>query len=75
MSNQKLHPKQAKARHEAAFEAGGAVSNDNAPPMSASRRLLSGLSWAWIISSGAATCVWLAGAGWIAVKLFRWLVD
>ena len=76
MSNQKIQPKQGQARDgETAFQEGGTASNDNAPSKPAPQQWLSGLSWAWIILSGAATCAWLAGAGWMAVKLFRWLVD
>ena len=77
MSNQKIQPKRDKTREagETVNDAGKAF-NDNAPDESASgKRILSGLSWAWIVLSGAATCVWLAGVGWIAVKLFRWFVD
>lgn len=77
MSNQKKQPKQDKG-NRAGVAANGAepVFNDNARSEPASaQRLLGGLSWAWIVLSGTATCVWLAGVGWMAVKLFRWLVD
>jgi hypothetical protein len=36
---------------------------------------LGGLPWAWIALSGLATLVWLAGIGWVAVKLLRWLTE
>jgi hypothetical protein len=77
MSNQNIQSKQDKtAQVGAAFNETGTAFNDNAPSGSSSgKQLLGGLSWAWIVLSGVATCVWLAGVGWMAVQLFRWLVD
>ena len=76
MSNQNVQPKQDKADQAGVtFSDTGTAFNDNTPSKALSgKRLLGGLSWAWIILSGAATCVWLAGVGWMAVELFRWLV-
>jgi len=69
MNNQKLQSKKTPRR------SGGAL-NDNAPSRIASgRRSLRGLPRLWIVLSGLATLVWLAGIGWVAALLFRWLVD
>jgi hypothetical protein len=76
MSNRTIQPKR-----DMAHQAGTASNetekafNDNAPSKPGTdRRFRSGLSWAWIALSGMATCLWLIGVGWIAVKFFRWLV-
>lgn len=77
MGNQKIQQKDDSA-HQAGrpFNEAGTVLNDNAPPQPASgKEFLGGLSWALVVLSGVATCVWLAGVGWMAVKAFRWLVD
>jgi hypothetical protein len=70
MNSQKQQLKREKAPRN------GTASNDNLPPQIGSgRRLVRGLPWAWIALSGLATLVWLAGIGWVAVKLFRWLAE
>jgi hypothetical protein len=69
MNNQKQQLKREKAPCNG-------TANDNLPPQIGSgRRLVRGLPWAWIALSGLATLVWLAGIGWVAVKLFRWLAE
>ena len=65
--------KQRSKREEACRN--GAVSNDNLPPQMGAAWRLGGLPWAWIALSGLATLVWLAGIGWVAAKLFRWLAE
>jgi hypothetical protein len=70
MNSQKQQSKREKARRD------DTASNDNLPSgMVSDRRFGGGLPWAWIALSGLATLVWLAGIGWVVVKLFRWLAD
>jgi len=70
MNSQKQQLKREKASRN------GTASNDNLPPQIGSGgRLVGGLPRAWIALSGLATLVWLAGIGWVAVKLFRWLAE
>jgi hypothetical protein len=67
---QRPQPKQEKAQQR------GMESNDNLPDQTASGRpLFKGLPWAWLALSGVATFAWLIGIGWVALKLFWWLVD
>jgi hypothetical protein len=69
MNNPRLQSKPEEAQ-------GGAASNDNSQPPSASGgRLLKGLPWAWLALGGFVTLLWLIGIGWVAVKLFQWLAD
>jgi hypothetical protein len=74
MNSQKQQLKREKASRQKVSR-DGAVSNDNLPQIESGRRLVRGLPWAWIALSGLATLVWLAGIGWVAVKLFRWLAE
>lgn len=69
MNSQKKHLRQEEARRS------GAASNDNLLPQIETGLRLGGLPWAWIALSGLATLVWLAGIGWVAVKLLRWLTE
>jgi hypothetical protein len=66
MNSQKQHLKQKEACRN------GTASNDNLPPQIETGR---GLPSAWIALSGLATLVWLAGIGWVAVKLLRCLAE
>lgn len=70
MNSQKQQLKREKAPRN------GTASNDNSlPQIGSGRRLARGLPWVWITLSGLATLVWLAGIGWVAVKLFRWFAE
>jgi hypothetical protein len=70
MKNQPLQTDQKKVQPNAAR------TNDNVPSAAKpSRSQLRGLPWVWIALSGLATAAWLAGIGWIVLKLFQWFAD
>jgi len=66
MNSQKQHLKQKEACRN------GTASNDNLPPQIETGK---GVAVGVDRLSGLATLVWLAGIGWVAVKLLRWLAE